>query len=73
METLIIICITIFLISLIISLVVRDIIITKSNPQFNCNHEMKTIRTWNGEYSQEYLSTCKKCGFQKTNYFSGTN
>lgn len=42
-------------------------------PQTQCKHEMETIKTWSGEYSNEYLSTCKKCGLQRTHIFSGTN
>ena len=42
-------------------------------PENNCQHEMETIQTRDGKQSTEYLSTCKKCGFQRTHFFSGLN
>ena len=44
-----------------------------SSPQHTCLHEMVTKKTRGGTYSQEYLSTCKKCGKQSTHFFSGLN
>jgi hypothetical protein len=68
-----------FLLAVIIICVAAIIIAISYNktktlsPQFNCFHEMETIKTWNGERSNEYLSTCKKCGHQQTHHFRGTN
>ncbi len=44
-----------------------------NTPQSKCNHELETIKTRTGTYSIEYLSTCKKCGFQRKHEFSGIN
>ncbi len=44
-----------------------------SSPQHTCSHDMVVTQTWNGQRSNEYLSTCRKCGHQTTHFFSGTN
>ena len=42
-------------------------------PKNNCNHEMDTIKIFEGKYSNEYLSTCTKCGYQRTHLGKGLN
>jgi len=42
-------------------------------PQNICSHEMDTIKTREGEKSSQYLSTCKKCGYQTRHSFEGIN
>lgn len=46
---------------------------TLKSPQFTCLHDPETIKVREGKSSTEYLSTCKKCGQQKTHIFSGMN
>ena len=45
----------------------------RESPQFKCEHQMTVQKTWSGPRSNEYLSTCTKCGYQKTHFFCGTN
>lgn len=45
----------------------------KNLPKNVCNHDMETIVARNGNASKEYLSTCSKCGYQRTHKFYGTN
>lgn len=44
-----------------------------TSPQYLCSHDYVTIQTYSGTLSNEYLSTCKKCGDQTHHRFSGTN
>lgn len=44
-----------------------------NSPQYKCQHIMETQKTFSGDLSHEYLSTCTKCGYQKKHYFYGLN
>jgi len=59
-----IICLTIILIILIVKYY------NSKTPQYNCNHELDIIKTFESTSSKQYLSTCKKCGYQKTHDFT---
>lgn len=67
-----IICITIIICIWVISFHKQHIKVKEIEsklPQSNCYHEIETFKAWNGTYSDEYLSTCKKCGYQKQHFF----
>lgn len=42
-------------------------------PQYKCNHEIETIKIWEGARNSEWLSTCKKCGLQRTHWAGPNN
>ena len=64
MVIVLVICVTILII--VLACINHD----KERPQYKCNHDMDTMQTWSSGNSTQYLSTCKKCGYQDTHIFT---